>query len=367
MPLITTRHDARPTSTTGMQVVEAPRLGGRATEWDALAASGRLPSPFLMSWWLEAMEPGGGATFVLCLDSGRLVGGLALAVRNLGPLTRVRMLGDGPLAPDHLDLVAEDGREAEVVAALRNWLMARSQCLIDLRGLAEGALVLAALPSGSLVTQLSTAPYLQLPAAGPIVPKVRRASLRRQAKRLEALGANHRVVHGGEAGTERALRNMRRLHIERWGDRSGLARGFPALAAAVRSSHGAAQIEELLIDGEVVASDVSVDIADRRHLYQGGRSMDHRWGGAGNVLLMHVLHRAQADGLAEYDFLRGTESYKYMWATGERQVLRARAAVGTGPRCHLWCQRLAEHGRPAARQVKAWVRSRRAGTPPPSS
>ena len=39
--------------------------------------------------------------------------------------------------------------EAEVVAALRGWLMARSQCLIDLRGLAEGALVLAALPSGS--------------------------------------------------------------------------------------------------------------------------------------------------------------------------------------------------------------------------
>lgn len=365
MPLTIIHQDARPIRESALRLVESGALGERAARWDALAAAARLPSPFLSSWWLGAMASGREATFLLWFEADRLVGGIALSIHQRGPISLVRMLGDGPLAPDHLDLVAAQGREVEVAAALRGWFTDRSPCVIDLRGLAEEAVVLDAMPPGSLITGLSTAPYMQLPPGGPILPKGRRESFRRQANRLQALGAVHRVVRGGEAGTERALIELRRLHVEHWGDRSGLARSFPALAGAVRSSGGAAQVEELVIDGEVVASQVSIDIARRRHLYQSGRSMEHRWRGAGNVLLVHTIQRAQEDGLSEYDFLRGTEAYKYMWSTGERKVLRARGAVGLGPRVELRVQRLAEHGRPAARQLKAWVRSQRAGRRPP--
>jgi len=42
------------------------------------------------------------------------------------------------------------------------------------------------------------------------------------------------------------------------------------------------------------------------------------------VLLGHILSRCFADGLGEFDFLRGTEPYKLKWANGMRDTVRMR-------------------------------------------
>jgi CelD/BcsL family acetyltransferase involved in cellulose biosynthesis len=325
-----------------------------------------VPSPFLLSWWLEALGEEQHGRYVLVLDDDELLGGLPVTLDRWGGVRRVRLLGDGPLAPDHLDLVARPGHHEDVAGAIAQWLRRRQPCLVDLGGIVDGAHLLDALPSARLLTVVSSAPYLPLAdAAGTVTPIRHRRDHRQQARRIEREGARYRVV-GGEDGEElqRALDVLRRRHVERWGAGSGFARMFPTFARAARAgaAAGAVRIHELEAAGVVVATEVSLDVGDRRCRYQIGRSTEHRWRGAGNALLGEVILAAQRDGCAELDFLRGPEPYKYDWTTCERPVLRARAALGAVPRFLLVAQRAAEWGRPSARRVKAAIRRRRART-----
>ncbi len=73
-----------------VRVVEVPNIDRYAAEWDELVAAMHLPSPFLRSWWLGAVDDGAGA-YVLVLDGDRLVGGLPLAKRALARTDRVSL------------------------------------------------------------------------------------------------------------------------------------------------------------------------------------------------------------------------------------------------------------------------------------
>ena len=98
-------------------LLDVPRLDGWAAQWDQLVDSSPLPSPFLRSWWLTGVG-GPGRHFLLVVDGAQLLGGLALERRH--PMLSVRMMGDGSLCPDHLDLLAAPGHEAAVVSLLRD-------------------------------------------------------------------------------------------------------------------------------------------------------------------------------------------------------------------------------------------------------
>lgn len=348
-----------------LRTVTVRSLGARAGAWDALVRTAAVPSPFLLSWWLEALRDDRHSRYVLVLDDDELLGGLPVTMDRWASVRRVRLLGDGPLAPDHLDLVARPGHHEEVVDGIAQWLRRQEPCLVDLRGIVDGALVLDALPGTRLLTVVSSAPYLPLAdLAGTVAPIRHRRDHRQQARRIEREGARYRIVSGGGEQLHRALDALRLRHVERWGAGSGFARMFPtfARAALAGAAAGAVRIHELEAEGVVVATEVSLDAGDRRCRYQIGRSTEHRWRGAGNALLGEVIRAAQRDGCAELDFLRGPEPYKYDWATDERPVLRARAALGAVPRLLLLAQRVAERGRPPARRVKAAIRRRRART-----
>ena len=53
-------------------------------------------------------------SFVLVTDGPRLIGGLAVQNEPGGRLDVIRVMGAGPLCPDHIDRLAEPGREEEV-------------------------------------------------------------------------------------------------------------------------------------------------------------------------------------------------------------------------------------------------------------
>ena len=46
-----------------VRVVEVPNIDRYAAEWDELVAAMHLPSPFLRSWWLGAVDEGAARTF----------------------------------------------------------------------------------------------------------------------------------------------------------------------------------------------------------------------------------------------------------------------------------------------------------------
>jgi CelD/BcsL family acetyltransferase involved in cellulose biosynthesis len=337
-------HDAVPT-------VIREELGEFAEEWDALVLAAPLPSPFLRSWWLRSAGVSRRAApcYVLVLDdAGVLVGGLALEVTPIVGVERLRFLGDGPLCPDHLDLLARNGHEADVIASIAVWLARPGARVIDLGGAVDGALVEAALPLPVQEHEVAAVPFAvmgsDVDAFMVSRPSKLRNNVRRCEKRLEADGVSYRVLCGGAAPQlDAALDTFRRLHESQWGSASGLAPAMDRSIAAARAglAAGELQVHELVAGAEVGVSQLWFAIGKRASFYQGGRvHEDRRWRGAGTVIMARIIEHAIRNGMTEVDFLRGDERYKSDWSTGERRVRRLRAAYGARGRAALalWLQ-----------------------------
>jgi CelD/BcsL family acetyltransferase involved in cellulose biosynthesis len=80
----------------------------------------------------------------------------------------------------------------------------------------------------------------------------------------------------------------------------------------------------LTVEGAPRAALYGWRLPDRFAFYQAGYDPDWQQRSVGTVLLGHVIARAFAEGLAEFDFLRGTEPYKLVWANGARDTVRLR-------------------------------------------
>ncbi len=322
----------------GVQVVVRPRLDDLAQQWDSMVEALPLASPFLRSWWLEGTA-GPETIFVLAMEGDTLVGGVALERDVFRGLERLREAGHD-LAPDHFDLVAEPGRGQDVVEAIRGWFRRPGDRLIELAGLAETTRLGETLPGPVHRDTIAVAPFTKLPpdfdaylAEHSGARKSTKDSQRRMSREAEV---THRVVPPEEAAA--ALERLRSLHREAWGEASGFLPRFDrfARAAARGIARGELMIHELLAGREVVGSQVMFEVAGRASHYQGGRSADRRWRGAGSVLMARVIERACMDGMYEFDCLRGDSSYKRNWAGDERPVIRLRSGFGVRGRSMQW-------------------------------
>ncbi len=302
-------------------LLDVPHLNGWAAQWDQLVDSSPLPSPFLRSWWLTGAA-GPGRHFHLVVDGRQLLGGLALEKRH--PMLSVRMMGDGSLCPDHLDLLAAPGHEAQVVSLLRDWLCRPGERLLDLKGIRAGSRLIEALPGRVRREPMAVAPFTPLPgtpeAYRATLPSQFRRNLRVSAKRLAAEGVTHQTIRG------RAV--LQRL--SQWGSRSGFLPVFDRFAAGFAGGCAADEVvvHELGHDDLVVATVTAFEVAGRVSLYQSARRTDRRWRDATTVLLAAIIDDACARGFDEVDFLRGDEPYKGRFTRNHRQLLRLVAGQG---------------------------------------
>jgi CelD/BcsL family acetyltransferase involved in cellulose biosynthesis len=322
----------------GVRVLQRSRLEQWASEWDALVEQLPLPSPFLRSWWLEATagpRPG----FVLVVAGDVLLGGLALEEDRRFGIPLLRVMGAGPLCPDHLDLVARRGHEATVVDAIAGWLRRPGSRVLDLEGVVIDSRLRLALPGPVREELVDVAPWTPLPDDPGDFLATRsanfRANLRKAFRRFAADGVTHRVARQGDIET--ALESLRRLHSSQWGQRSRFLASFERFAAASRAGAGRGELRfhELVAGETVIASVNCFEVAGRASLYQSGRLVDRRWSNSTTVLLARVIEDACQRGLTEADFLRGNEAYKRNFAQHERSLLRLRAAKGIGGRLAL--------------------------------
>ena len=61
--------------------------------------------------------------------------------------------------------------------------------------------------------------------------------------------------------------------------------------------------------------------ADKFLFYQAGMDPDLSEMRPGQLLMSHTIERAVQLGCVEYDFLRGSEAYKQMWANAARHTV----------------------------------------------
>jgi CelD/BcsL family acetyltransferase involved in cellulose biosynthesis len=343
-----------------LTVRECRDLARHRDAWDALVDGLPVPTPFLKTWWLDAVADEHTRYVVVLDEEDRLLGGLATAVRRVPGLRVVRFAGDGPLCPDHLDLVCGRG-EAAVVAAVERWLAAEPT-LLELSGLCEESQAEKAWGPGR---DQAIAPFrlLQAPEAySEGLSTSQRRALRRADRRLTALANAWEVVR--PQGLDAAMADFRRLTAERPG-REHLLGALPELDAAVRAGvdRGEARVDVLSGPAGTIAVMISFVTGRRLSMYQIARSLEREASGAGNVLLDRVFAAAAAEGATEIDMLRGDEAYKYKFVDRQRRVRRLRRGFGARARAVAGLWNALEELRRMLEPVRQWVSAPRRRRP----
>ncbi len=159
-----------------------------------------------------------------------------------------------------------------------------------------------------------------------------RASLRASERKLmKNFKVAFRIV-GDPDATEKAMRTMFELHEKRRAAQKQdsafmrqKTRDFHLEVAKTFADRGWLVLAFLTLDEEPVAALYAFKYANKLHYYQSG--FDPRYYRYGVLQLLHnyLIRHCIANGLSEYDFMRGNEPYKRRWNAVERTNLEFRA------------------------------------------
>ena len=330
-----------PTAATRRPTIEVVRdraaLDAIADAWRAmLPANGFFVGPEWVLSWFDAAAAGALPEVLVARDGGDGIVGLLPMARRGG---RLALPGTDDGA-DHLDVAAAPGRADEVAdAILDHWLATRAGRL-ELRHLAEdGALRRAihrrrwTLPYAEALS--TRCPYI---AASSTFDSYlarfsakHRGNLKRQVREVRESAAYAVDRSTGRNLTEdvEALFDLHQARFDRFGGRTSFGgprvRAFHQVLAKRLAERRELALTRLLLAGRPIAMHYGFRVGGKLYHFQGGFDPDAPISSPGTVLTTIVLEEdVFGAGLAEYDFLDGTEAYKLSLATGERRLYDVR-------------------------------------------
>jgi CelD/BcsL family acetyltransferase involved in cellulose biosynthesis len=321
-------------------------------EWRELNARARAGNMFLSPDWLEPWWAhfGAGRTLqAICVREGRkLIGLLPLFAEDVSlggvQVRRIAFLGDGETGCDYMDLLAEPGREREVFDHALCALMALDWDVCDLDGLwresfTAGQIAQRFIPTRATggVVRDGRLRYVcpHIPLTGTYEEYLQGLSRRENLKRREKWLYKHPGVFIECAKTPeesvKATGHFLDLHRARWaveGGSDGLSDerhdAFHRDATQRLAKNGSLRMYTLYAARRPVASVYGVVHGGKFNYYQSGYDPNWASKSVGLVLLARTVSDAFAEGLHEFDFLRGNEGYKGEWARGERWTIQMR-------------------------------------------
>lgn len=313
--------------------------------WEALHGRGARPSPFLsprfLLPWYRALGRGCDVRVARWAPGGGPDEGLLFLCRcGEGGWT---FLGGDQVA-DYLDaLVSPGSEEAFWREFLDRGLPALGGGPLRLPGLVEGTPALSLLPSicresglSCSVEEMDRAPFVSLPGTfEEYLERLggkERHELRRKMRRAGELlpGLAFRVTRTPEE-LANDLPSFLDLHRkshpakEAFMDET-MATFFREVAEGFLAA-GGLRLAFLSTQGIDVASVFQFRTDGALLLYNSGYDPAHRGANPGLVLIARSIGQAVDEGCAEYDFLRGTERYKYDLGGVDRAVYRLTVAA----------------------------------------
>jgi CelD/BcsL family acetyltransferase involved in cellulose biosynthesis len=344
--------------------------------WDTLLAGSKANTVFLswewaFSWW-EAFRNADTDLFVLvATDHDRTVGiaPLVLMRRRFGgffTLRQMKFLGADSACGDYLDFILDAGQdEWEVLNAIFAYLQHHEAewdqlCLPEIPATSDNvprvAEIAQHLRYRFAQDTLRVCPAAALPETWQALETALNRDFRRNLKYerrqlLEKRGGAFRLWD--EPNLEAGLDAFWTLHEMRWHSKGEAGsftdpgkREFYQKMATRCAQKQWLRLCFLTMDDVPIATLLGFRYGSRFYGLQTG--FDPAWSkfSVGHVLLACVFEQAIREGCHAYDFLRGTEPYKYDWKARDRTTLALRLA----------------NRRVRARLLEMMVRMRRLGT-----
>lgn len=323
-------------------VTTADRLRDLRAPWAELWEQCPYAGPFqrpewLMAWW-HWFQPGRLWT-VAVHHEGELVGLIPCYLQaEHGESDQVLLLlGVGP--SDYLDALVRPQAVPRTLAAFGDRLVSRSGtwCRGEFSDLAgTSPLLRAELPRGLTYERSvgAVCPVLSLPER---VEQLARVIPKRQWQKLQyyrrraAREGTVTVERASAATLDRMLRELLRLHEARWNG-EGLpgvladdrVRGFHREVAPGMLQRGMLRLYALRVNDRAVACLYGFACRGRSYYYLGGFEPELRALSPGMLLVGHAIEEAVREGSREFDFLRGSEAYKYDWGAQDRPTWHVR-------------------------------------------
>jgi len=324
--------------------------------------------------WCRRLAPEREPLILTARDAaGSLVGLMPLGLerrRVLGrPVRRLAFLGETVVGSDYLDVIARRGMEDAVGRAFAQELRARRGTwdALDLLDLREDSPTVAHLrdafrDADVCVSERYACPYETFTPGEPFDAFLSRTGRRdnylRRRKWLEkqdGYAIERTVAPGDLAGP---LSEFFRLHAARWaadGGSQGIAgarvEAFHRDATYLFAERGRLRLYTMKVGGRAVASVYGLVDRGAFLYYQSGYDPEWRNRSVGLVLVGETFKDAIEAGLAEYDFLRGTEPYKFDWTTRQRRTVAVRVAAGGAGRWLTRGEALARRARQVAARI----------------
>lgn len=300
-----------------------------ADNW--LAGSFDLPpvapsvGPFAGRAWLEAWWSQRGDGELLIADSGD---SLIVLVRRG---KRIEMAGEPDLTDYHSPLGSP---RAPALTRLVAELPIGTELALDSLPEEAADAVAGALREGGqrpVVERHAATAVLTLPDSFDdylaLIGKKERHELRRKRRRFDNEVGPGRVERW--SGTS-AVARFAALHRRSSGDKgefmtTDIEEFFVALHANVGG------VVDVLLDasGRPASMIFSFEDADGFYLYNSAFEPDLMPLSPGNVMLSHLIERSISEGKKVFDFLKGTEDYKFRLGAQERPLFLVTATVGT--------------------------------------
>lgn len=313
-------------------------------EWMALEEEGRLPTVFQTMGWMETWWQTFGHLRKLELlllagyDDGKLVG-IAPLYKDWMSLKGIKLKRIlryiGYPESDYNDFIIIKGREEEFLTRLwdhlkrEKWDIAAladfyhgSKCFNILEGLAPR--------KGYLLKRYkhTICPYIALPQNFPDYLKTIKhktyTNIFYYRRRLEKRGEVKIEVVDGSGDLEKAAEDFFRLHRWRWkarGQQGALA--GPSLEyfhrrVMIKLSRYC-RVIFLVFQGRRVAVVYAYNFGDRFCSYLRGFDPGYADYRVGNIVILAAIDYAIGHGLKFYDFMRGGEDYKFLFAKAVAQ------------------------------------------------
>ena len=320
-------------------VTTAEALEALRPEWSALWDRCPDATPFqtpewLLPWWQRFGDQPGWKLWTWALRAeGKLVGLAPLFIKPLGGSTDRQVIPIGIGITDYLDVLLEPGIAAEGAERLLHDLAEHRDHwdMCDLQGLRpESALLTAPIPCGvaAEVRQPEVCPVLPLPGSWEDLLNGRSAWLRRNIRQGHRRLSKTGDLRFGTADVDTLseyLDALFRLHEQRWqlkGDAGALhgpeIQDYHREVAADLLARGLLRMHGMRLDGQLVAVWYGLAARQRVYAYQSGFEPGLARSSPGTLIIGRAIEEAIREGAREFDFLRGSESYKYDWGAEDR-------------------------------------------------